>query len=577
MAAVEISDLVVRYGDVTAVDGLSFRASAGEVVALLGPNGAGKTSTIETLEGYRRPTAGTVRVLGFDPVASRTDLMPHIGVMLQRGGVYPAMNAIDAVRLFASYHADPEDPEALLERVGLTAVARTRWRRLSGGEQQRLSLALALVGKPSVAFLDEPTAGVDPAGRLAIRSVITDLRDRGVCVLLATHELDEAERLADRVVIVDQGRLVASATPDQLMAGGDVRRIRFSAPPGLDTDALGDTLGAGVAEESPGEYRADTEPTPATLARLTAWLADHDLALADLRTGRQTLEEAFLRLTGPDAPPISAPPAPAPPADGPAPPAPAPPAPAPPAAAPGRRRARLAAQTRAEVTMTLRRGESVLLALGIPVLLLVFFSLVDVLPTGTRHSVDFLAPGILALAVMSTAMVGLAIATGFEREYVVLKRLGTTPLRRGELLAAKTAGVLAVLVVQVAVLLPVALALGWRPGGNALLALGAVLLATVAFAGLGLVMAGVLPALTTLAAANGLYLVLLLMGGMVIPVAKLPGPMRAVARALPAAALSDALHGALATGGSVPGGAWVVLAVWALAAPAVAALVFRWE
>jgi ABC-2 type transport system permease protein len=302
--------------------------------------------------------------------------------------------------------------------------------------------------------------------------------------------------------------------------------------------------------------------------------------MADLRTGRQTLEEAFLRLTGPDAPPWAGGDAASAGGGG----ASAGGDPASPGGASARAPAgdrgtlaRLAAQTRAEVSMTLRRGESVLLALGIPVLLLVFFSLVDVLPTGTKKPVDFLAPGVLALAVMSTAMVGLAIATGFEREYVVLKRLGTTPLRRGELLAAKTAGVLAVLAVQVAVLLPVALALGWRPGGNAVLALAAVLLATVGFAGLGLTMAGVLPALTTLAAANGLYLVLLLLGGMVIPVTKLPGALRAVARALPAAALSDALHGALATGASVPGRAWVVLGVWAVVAPAAAALTFRWE
>ena len=237
----------------------------------------------------------------------------------------------------------------------------------------------------------------------------------------------------------------------------------------------------------------------------------------------------------------------------------------------------LRAQAAAEVEMTLRRGESVLLALGIPVMLLVFFSVVDVLPTGTDDPVDFLAPGILALAVMSTAMVGLAIATGFEREYLVLKRLGTTPLRRGELLAAKTAAVLAVEAVQVAVLLPVALALGWSPGGDALLALVAVLLATVGFAGAGLLMAGTLPAMTTLAAANGAYLVLLLLGGMVVPVDRLPAALGVVARALPAAALSDALHGALAAGASVPGRAWAVLAAWAVAAPAAAAATFRWE
>jgi ABC-2 type transport system permease protein len=237
---------------------------------------------------------------------------------------------------------------------------------------------------------------------------------------------------------------------------------------------------------------------------------------------------------------------------------------------------RLIAQTRAEVGMTLRRGESLLLALGIPVLLLVFFSLVDVLPTDTKDPVDFLAPGVLALAVMSTAMVGLGIATGFERQYLVLKRLGTTPLGRPALLAAKTAAVLVVEVVQVAVLVPAALALGWRPHGDVLVALAAVLVATVAFAGLGLLMAGTLRAEVTLAAANGLYLVLLLLGGMIVPLAKLPGALRAVARALPAAALSDALHAALSSA-AVPGRAWAVLAIWAVAAPAAAAWLFRWE
>ncbi|MGH9153775.1 MAG: ABC transporter ATP-binding protein, partial [Acidimicrobiales bacterium] len=208
MPAVEARDLVVRYGPVVAVDGVSFDAAAGEVVALLGPNGAGKTSTVEALEGYRRPASGRVRVLGLDPCSQRVALAPSIGVMLQRGGVYPALGALDALRLFASYYPDPDDPGTLLDRVGLTAVAGTRWRRLSGGEQQRLSLALALVGRPSVAFLDEPTAGVDPAGRQAVRAAIAELRDRGACVLVATHELEEAERLADRVVIVDRGRVV---------------------------------------------------------------------------------------------------------------------------------------------------------------------------------------------------------------------------------------------------------------------------------------------------------------------------------------------------------------------------------
>jgi len=237
---------------------------------------------------------------------------------------------------------------------------------------------------------------------------------------------------------------------------------------------------------------------------------------------------------------------------------------------------RVLAQTRVELALTLRRGESVLLSLGIPVLLLVFFSVVDVLPTGTEEPIDFLAPGVLALAVMSTAMVGLGIATGFERQYGVLKRLGSTPLGRPALLTAKTLAILAVELLQVAVLVGLSAGLGWRPSASVAAGGVAMLLATVAFAGLGLLMAGRLRGEAVLAAANGLYLVLLLLGGMVIPVAELPASLRAVSRALPAAALSDILHAA-STAGSVPGRAWLVLAAWAVAAPLAATAAFRWE
>ncbi len=241
--------------------------------------------------------------------------------------------------------------------------------------------------------------------------------------------------------------------------------------------------------------------------------------------------------------------------------------------------AAVAAQARVELTLTLRRGESLLLTLGIPVGLLVFFSLVSVLPLppGVTEPVDFLAPGILALAVMSTAMVSLAIATGFERQYGVLKRLGSTPLGRPALLASKTAAVVAIEVLQVAVLVAVAVVLGWRPEGSAVLAAAVMVLATVGFAGLGLLMAGTLRAEVTLAAANGLYLVLLLLGGMVFPLDRLPAALEALARLLPAAALADALDAALSSTRSLPAGAVAVLAAWAVAAHALAAWRFRWE
>lgn len=297
MRAIEVSDLAVHYGSVEAVSGVSFAVDNGEIVALLGPNGAGKTSTVETLEGYRRPTSGTVRVLGIDPVKDHSRLTPRIGVMPQAGGIYPGIRPLEALQLFSSYYDRAEKPAELLERVGLTHKRSTPWRRLSGGEQQRLSLALALVGRPEVAFLDEPTAGIDVGGRQAIRGIVQDLRQSDVAVLLTTHDLEEAERVADRIVIIDKGRVVASGTPAQLMRSSENDVIRFSAPPALDAAALGRALHGFVDEVSPGEYRVGLPPTPGNVAAITGWLAEHDLPLADLRAGRQRLEDVFLRLT----------------------------------------------------------------------------------------------------------------------------------------------------------------------------------------------------------------------------------------------------------------------------------------
>lgn len=239
---------------------------------------------------------------------------------------------------------------------------------------------------------------------------------------------------------------------------------------------------------------------------------------------------------------------------------------------------RLLTQLRAEIRLVFANGEQLLVTLGIPLLLLIFFSKVDVLPTGGGEPVDYLAPGILALAVMSTAMVSLGIATGFQRSYKVLKRLGATPLGRGRLLGAKIGAVATVELIQLAILIPVAYALGWSPSRPnwALLVLG-VVVGTIAFAGLGLLMAGTLRGEINLAAQNGLYLVMLLLGGMVIAVDKLPGTLRAIALALPSGALADVLRDAVSHAGERPGVSWIVLAVWAVLTPAVAARAFRWE
>ena len=295
-AAIDVEELRVRYGSFTAVDGISFRVWPGEVVALLGPNGAGKTTTVETLEGYRRPASGRARVLGLDPLADHALLAERTGVVLQRGGVYPVMTPERVLRLFSAYYRSPRSPDELIDLLGLRPVARTPYKRLSGGEQQRLALALALVGRPRVAFLDEPTAGVDPAGRLAVRDVVAALRDDGVCVLLTSHELDEVERLADRVVIIDHGRVVAAGSPGELT--GTAEEIGFASAAGIDCSALSALLGVAVVEVSPGSYRVAAPPLPATVAALTGWLAEQALPLGGLEVGPERLEDVFLRLVG---------------------------------------------------------------------------------------------------------------------------------------------------------------------------------------------------------------------------------------------------------------------------------------
>lgn len=237
----------------------------------------------------------------------------------------------------------------------------------------------------------------------------------------------------------------------------------------------------------------------------------------------------------------------------------------------------VAAQTRAELRLTLRRGEGLLVSFLVPIGILVFFTQVDTLPAEYGDPVDFLVPGVLALAVMSTALVSLAIATGYERRYGVLKRLGSTPLSRGGLLAAKTANVLVIEAVQALVILLTGVALGWEASGGLVLAVVFLLLGTVAFAGIGLLLAGTLRAEATLATANGLFLALLFIGGMAYPLDELPALLQDLAEVLPAAALSETVRGSLAPGADIPAASVIVLALWAVAAPLLAARYFRWE
>ena len=298
--AVEITGLVKHYGRTVAVAGLSLRAERSQVTAILGPNGAGKTTTIEICEGYRRPDEGTVRVLGLDPVRDAGRLRPRVGVMLQSGGIPTAARAGEYLRVMARFHANPIDPALLLDRLGLNGCARTPYRRLSGGQQQRLSLAAAVIGRPELVFLDEPTAGLDPQARHATWNLIGGLRAAGAGVILTTHYMEEAERLADRVAVVDHGELVAEGTPAELT--GTAGQLRFRAEPDLDTDSLVAARPPGsAAKESPAGYyvvEVHDRVDPRLLAAVTAWCAEHGVLAQNLRIENRTLEDVFLELTG---------------------------------------------------------------------------------------------------------------------------------------------------------------------------------------------------------------------------------------------------------------------------------------
>ncbi|HST47267.1 ABC transporter ATP-binding protein [Jatrophihabitans sp.] len=299
-AAVEIADLVKRYAGRTAVDGISLTVPRGELLALLGTNGAGKTTTIEICEGFRRADSGRVRVLGLDPARDSAALRPKVGVMLQDGvGGYTGARALELLRLFGSYAAHPLDAADLLEEVGLSEVAGTPVKRLSGGQQQRLSLAMALISRPELLFLDEPTTGMDPQARRATWELIRRLRRDGVSIVLSTHYLDEAEQLADRVVMLHAGRIIAEGSPAELTQVGSAGQVRFSGPAGLPVAELHAALPSGVqvSETAAGSYLVAGEVTPALLAGITSWCAARNVLAEGLRVERRSLEDVFLDLT----------------------------------------------------------------------------------------------------------------------------------------------------------------------------------------------------------------------------------------------------------------------------------------
>ena len=299
--ALVVESVVKRFGEKTAVDGLSFTARRGELLALLGPNGAGKTTTIEMCEGFTKPTSGSIRVLGIDPVAQPQKVRDRIGIMLQGGGSYAGVSVEEMLNLAASYNKHPHDPQWLMELVGLEGAAKTTYRRLSGGQQQRLSLALALIGRPELIFLDEPTAGLDAQSRMAVWDIISALKRDGVSVLLTTHLMDEAERLADNVVIIDHGKVVAQGSPEALTSHEEFPLIAVETAEAFDVHRLNDELtsaGLTVEEVRPRSYRIKGTGSPEVVEKLAREAAQQGVLIRELSVSHRNLEDVFLDLTG---------------------------------------------------------------------------------------------------------------------------------------------------------------------------------------------------------------------------------------------------------------------------------------
>ena len=294
--SVVVENLTVRYGDLLAVNDVSFTAPTGAVTVILGPNGAGKTSTIEVCEGFRHATSGRVEVVGLDPVSQHRELTHRMGVMLQGGGVYPSARVCDVLTHFCALHGKGVNASELMDRVGLRERAKSTWRRLSGGEQQRLSLALALAADPKVVFLDEPTSGVDIEGRDVIREIIHSLAARGTTVVLATHEMSEAEKVATHAVLFRAGKVVANGEIASLLR---VRQhLRFTSVEGISTADIAVAAGSPVTALSDGRYEVASPSTPQMISRITSWLAENNYPIIGLDMGTETLEDAYRRIAG---------------------------------------------------------------------------------------------------------------------------------------------------------------------------------------------------------------------------------------------------------------------------------------
>ena len=296
MPVIEVEGLVKTYGDTRAVDGVSFDVQEGEIFGIVGPNGAGKTTTVESIEGLRRPDRGTIRVLGLDPIKDRYEITERLGAQLQESRLQDKIRVDEALELYASFYREPADWRDLLARLGLAGKETARYGDLSGGQKQRLAVALALVGSPEIAILDELTTGLDPQARRDTWETIEEIKRAGVTVVLVTHFMEEADRLCDRIMVVDHGRVVAIDTPAGLIGRmGSKRRLRFRPSIWLDDAALtGLPEVVAVTHEGP---QTVVTGTGNVVHSVTALLAQKHVIAEDLRIEQASLEDAYLALT----------------------------------------------------------------------------------------------------------------------------------------------------------------------------------------------------------------------------------------------------------------------------------------
>jgi len=297
MQVIEVQNLVKRYDDVVAVDGIDISIEAGEIFALLGPNGAGKSTTVEILEGHRKATAGTVSVLGFDPSDRQRSFRERIGIVLQETAVEDSLTVVEAINIYGRMYPSQRPTGELIEIVGLEKKSDARIKTLSGGQRRRLELALGIVGDPDLIFMDEPTTGFDPSARRQAWTIVQNLTSLGKTVLLTTHYMDEAQVLADRVAVIAEGKIVAEGTPESLGGRGDAASVISFHPEGASLEGL---PGDGVQMVENGRVTLESKTPTRTVHEVTGWAIERGIELSDLTVARPSLEDVYLQLTAGD-------------------------------------------------------------------------------------------------------------------------------------------------------------------------------------------------------------------------------------------------------------------------------------